>query len=179
MLTAEYIGWYLQHVKSKRLTVNSATGNVYMWIFHKCIVDSRDDYILSTTCQRIADELNISQPTVSRSLIELEKNRIIKRLPEGQIMLLPPDVRWLEKSSEYSSARRLNKAEFAFYYGRAKSGGSGEEPPLKGGSTPPKATTHKPLNSDVNKIIEDALKPKELSQATRDRMNRLLVGLRL
>lgn len=175
MLAAE-IGWYLKHVKSKRLTVNSATANVYLWILHKCIVGSGEDYILSTTCQQIADELNISQPTASRSLIELEKNRIIKRLPEGQILLLPPDIRWLEKSSEYSTERRMNEAEAAFYFARTKSGDLGVSPHK--GATLPKAEPNQPLNSDVNKIIEDARKPKTLSESTRNRMQEQLAKMR-
>lgn len=175
MLTAEYLGWYLQHVKSKRLTVNSATANVYLWIIHKCLVGSGEDYILSTTCQRIADEINVSQPTVSRSLTELEKNRIIKRLPEGQIILLPPDIRWLEKSSEYSSARRMNTDNFAHNLSRANSG-LGVSPPK--GATLPKAELQRPVNGDVDKIVEDAQKPKQLSDSTIARMHEQLVKMR-
>lgn len=182
MLTAEYLVWYLKRVVKQGRTVSSATSNVYLWLFHKCVSTGRD-YTLSTTSQMIADELNISQPTVSRSLITLEQNRIIKRLPDGQIWFLPPDPRWIEltenSNGEYRNEYIMNKPNEASKYVRAKSGGSGEVPPLKGGTTPPKVTTNKPLNSDVNKIFEDAQKPKELSDATRDRMNRLLVGLRM
>lgn len=154
MLTLDYLKWFLRCVETTQYTHHVNT-TVYLHLFVKA-ASANLDYIPSSTQVEIAAEIGISDSTVSRSLKELEKQKIVNVLPNGQIYFLPPDIRWLQKRNAQSE--RVPSFLSALIP-RAQETAAPGEPTLQGRVTPPKivpAKSASPLDEHTTETVNRA-----------------------
>lgn len=90
--------WFRRHVKLGHVKQPSVV-KVYLHLLAEGL--ALNGYLISgTTCRAIAEDCDMSNSTAWRSLTKLEQLRVIKRLSDGNIVLLAPPKNFCETLRE-------------------------------------------------------------------------------